>query len=175
MNSDGEWWDVVDVDGVLTGETFRRGASNWPAGRFHLIVAVCVQREDGAVLLTQRAADKKEFPLSWEFPGGSALVGESSRVAANRELLEETALDVPADSLELIGRFVEASALLDFYVASEPAEADLILQASEVAAAEWVPVHEVERRANAGAMAVPWSARLDALWPRAVRSLRDTL
>lgn len=174
MSSDDEWWDVVDAEGVPTGETFRRGESNWPHGRFHVIVAACVQRADGRVLLTQRAAGKTEFPLAWEFPGGSALVGESSRAAASRELLEETGLEVPADSLALVGRFVEASALLDFYAASEPSEAELTLQVSEVEAAEWVTVQEVERRVNVGMMATPWEARLDALWSRTVRALNDT-
>lgn len=35
------------------------GAANWPSGFFHLIVVVCVQHEDGAALLTQRAANKE--------------------------------------------------------------------------------------------------------------------
>ncbi len=59
MTSDDEWWDVVDAEGLPTGDIYRRGAADWPSGRFHLIVAVCVQREDGAVLLTQRAANKE--------------------------------------------------------------------------------------------------------------------
>ena len=70
----------MDADGVPTGETFLRGAPGWPADRFHLIVATCVFRDDGTVLLTQRAPGK-EFGRGWEFPGGSALAGETSRVA----------------------------------------------------------------------------------------------
>lgn len=172
MNSSDEWWDVRDAEGEPTGETFRKGAPGWPpVGRFHLIVAVCVHREDGTVLLTRRAAAKAEFPLAWEFPGGSALAGETSRAAASRELREETGLDVPPESLVLIARFVEASALLDFYVVDEPAAAELRLQVSEIADAEWVTVHEVERRLGAGAMAAPWTARLDALWAPTLRAL----
>ncbi|MBU4335674.1 MAG: NUDIX hydrolase [Actinobacteria bacterium] len=165
-----EHWDLVDADGVPTGMTFRRGAPEWPPGQFHMIVAVCVRRGDGAVLLTQRAPGK-EFPLGWEFPGGSALAGESSRAAAARELQEETGLAVPPDALTLVGRFAEASALLDLYVAEAPAQTDLRLQAAEVTAAEWVTVGEVERRVRAGVMATPWVARLDELWPSTLEAM----
>jgi 8-oxo-dGTP diphosphatase len=69
-----EYWDVTDREGIPTGETYRRGAPDGPVGRFHVVAAACVVRRDADVLLTQRAAHK-EFPLAWEFPGGSALAG----------------------------------------------------------------------------------------------------
>ena len=169
-----EWWDVVDADGTPTGATHRRGAPGWPTGRFHLIVAVCTYREDGTVLLTQRAASKSEFPFAWEFPGGSALTGESSREAAARELREETGIDVPHSDLTLVDRFTEQSALLDIYVAREPATAELTLQESEVMAAEWVTPEEVTRRLDTGLMAAPWIARLGSLWTPILRALLAT-
>jgi len=171
MSSDDEWWDIVDAEGARTGDTFCRGAADWPTGRFHLIVAVCVQREDGAVLLTQRSGNKKEFPFEWEFPGGSALSGESSRDAARRELWEETGIDVPLSMLTFVGRFTEESALLDFYVAKQPCSAELTLQKSEVMAAEWVTPREVARRLRGAFMADPWVSRLDSLWLPATRAL----
>jgi len=159
----GEWWDVLDADGTPTGETFLRGAPGWPTARFHLIVATCVFRNDGMVLLTQRAPGK-EFGCGWEFPGGSAFAGETSRVAASRELREETGIPVPPEDLTLVGRFVETSALLDFYIAQAPSNLELRLEASEVMAAEWVTPEGVERRLDATMMALPWNARLEALW-----------
>jgi len=170
VREDDEWWDIVDAEGAPIGNTFLRGAKGWPSGRFHLIVAICVQRADGAVLMTQRAAEK-EYPFRWEFPGGSALAGESSRNAASRELQEESGLDVVPTALTLIGRFIETSALLDFYVARIPCGSEVTLQQSEVMAAEWVPPNEVVRRLTAGMMADPWIARLDSLWP----SIKSTL
>ncbi|MBG6191682.1 8-oxo-dGTP pyrophosphatase MutT (NUDIX family) [Arthrobacter sp. CAN_A212] len=121
-------------------------------------------------MLTQRAADK-EFAFGWEFPGGSALAGESSRNAASRELREESGLDVLPSTLTLIDRFVETSAVLDFYVVRATSNAEVTLQQSEVMAAEWVPPAEVLRRLNAGAMADPWIARLDSLWPSTTLAL----
>ena len=162
---DGEWWDVVDADGEATGEKFLRGAPGWPAGRFHLIVATCLVRDDGMVLLTQRASGK-EFGYGWEFPGGSAIAGETSRVAARRELYEETGVAVAPEHFTLVGRFVEASALLDFYIAQATPHLELHLQASEVMAAAWATPSDVERRVDAQLMALPWIARLETLWPK---------
>ncbi|WP_461168780.1 NUDIX hydrolase [Arthrobacter sp. Z1-15] len=173
MSDGDEWWDIVDAGGTPTGAVFRRGAPQWPAGGFHLIAAVCVQREDGTVLLTRRAAGK-EFAFGWEFPGGSALAGESSRNAASRELREETGLDAEPSGLELIGRFTETSALLDFYVARAGPALEVTLQASEVMTAEWVAPEEVVRRLAAGAMAAPWAARLNCLWPSIRHALTRT-
>lgn len=164
QGSGNEWWDILDAEGVSTGDTFCRGAEGWPSGCFHLIVSVCVQRDDGALLLTQRAADK-EFAFGWEFPGGSALAAETSRDAASRELREESGLDVVPPTLKLIGRFVEDSALLDFYVARVSSNAEVVLQQSEVIASEWVTPEEVIRRLDANLMADPWIARLESLWP----------
>ena len=170
-----EWWDILDAYGVPTGSVFLRGGdAGWPQGRFHLVVAVCVQRDDGLVLLTQRAAGRNEFPLDWEFPGGSALAGEPSRNAASRELAEETGIRVPPEALTPVGRFVETSALVDFYVVSVPQQTQPDLQASEVAAGEWVCLDEVERRWREGVMAQPWTARLAALWPPAKEALRPS-
>lgn len=53
---------------------------------------------EGRVLMThQRARD------CWELPGGKLEPGESPRVAAVRELLEETGQPVAADALHFVG------------------------------------------------------------------------
>jgi len=125
------------------------------------------------VLLTQRASGK-EFARGWEFPGGSALAGETSRFAASRELEEETGIAVPPSDLSLVGRFIETSALLDFYVVAAPPHHHLRLQATEVMAADWVSQNEVERRAGAQIIALPWNARLEALWPGGTAAMNAT-
>lgn len=165
-----ELWDVTDAEGSATGRTYRRGDPDWPTGAFHVVAATCVYRDDGTVLLTQRAA-AKDFPLAWEFPGGSALAGESTRTAASRELREETGLLASPEALTLVGRFTEASALFDFYVTLGDDDSGLSLDPSEVMAAEWVTIEEVDRRRCAGLMATPWSARLEALWASTLRSI----
>lgn len=166
-----EWWDVVDAHGVPMGGTFRRGGDDWPAGAFHLVVTVCVHRADGTVLLTQRARTK-EFAYGWEFPGGSAFAGESGAAAACRELREETGIVVPPDALQWVGRVVETSALVDLYVVLEPDGAVVQPDPAEVMDWRWASVSAVDELQRSGAMAAPWTARLDALWPAVTALVR---
>lgn len=165
-----ELWDVIDAQGRPTGAVFRRGDPDWPEGKFHLVVATCVLRPDGLVLLTQRS-ERKEFPLTWEFPGGSATAGESSAEAAARELLEETGLSIAARSLTFVGRFSEASALVDLYLGAVSERPRLELDPFEVASADWVCADEARARLMSGAVASPWQARLDVLWDPLARWL----
>ncbi len=158
-----EWWDVLDAQGRPTGRTYRRGAADWPQGRFHLVVATCVALADGRLLTTQRAA-RKDFPLTWELPGGSALAGESSRDAALRELREETGVSLTATDLRIVGRHMETTALMDLYVAVLANEPRLTLDRAEVAAAEWVSPQRFTDLRDRGAVAPPWYDRLETLW-----------
>lgn len=159
-----ELWDLLDDEGRTTGEVIRRAFDAWPSGRYHLVVATCVVRPDGRLLMTRRAAGK-DFPLTWEFPGGSALAGESSPRAAARELREETGLVVDESEVHLVGRSVEGVALVDLFVAALAGWPDLRLAPDEVDRAEWVTMAEARRRHSAGEMAHPWAARLATAWP----------
>lgn len=49
--------------------------------------------ENGRILLTQRRPDK-DFPFTWECPGGKVDDGETNRVALRRELREELGVGV---------------------------------------------------------------------------------
>lgn len=159
----GELWDLTDEHGRPVGRTHRRGIDDMPPGCFHIVAATCVYRADGAVLITRRAAIK-EYPMTWEFPAGSALAGETSVAAATRELREETGLSPAPDRFQFIGRFTEPSALVDVYTAPCPDGALLALDPEEVAEADWVTMDAVERLRELAAFAAPWLPRLDALW-----------
>ena len=165
--SDDELWDLRDVRGELIGGTRRRGATDWPAGAFHAVAGTCVVRSDGRVLMTLRSATK-DHPLTWEFPAGSALAGESSLDAAVRELREETGLYADPKSMRMVGRFVEATALFDLFVVRAVDAGELVLDGEEVADSEWVSMEEVSWRWHAGLMASPWEPRLVQFWPRLI-------
>lgn len=165
--SESELWDLTDAQGNRSGLTHRRGALDWPAGYFHIVAATCVVRADNLVLLTKRAATK-DYPLTWEFPAGSALAGETSVEAAIRELREETGLSVSPREMNLVGRFTEPRALVDLFVARIVDASALSLDPEEVTDAEWVTLDEVARRRKAGIMAAPWDPRLAAMWSQLV-------
>ena len=156
---DDELWDLTDAAGAPIGRTHRRGDPAFPEGLFHIVASVCVVRGDGLVLLTRRAQGK-DWGLTWEFPAGSALTGETSEQAAVRELHEETGVQVRAADLRLVGRLTERTALFDFYVAQVAGDPVLALDPDEVCESFWAPLGEAMRRGTAGEMAGPWTPRL---------------
>ena len=108
-----------------------------------LVVAALVQRDDGAVLLSQRRADQG-MPLKWELPGGKIEPGESPEAALRREIAEE------------LGVEAEVGAIYDVVSHAYP-EFDLLMlvyrcellgepSAKEVAQVCFVPRSELLRR-----------------------------
>ena len=162
---DDELWDLLDAEGAPVGRTHRRGDPTFPEGLFHIVASVCVVRGDGLVLLTRRA-EVKDWGLTWEFPAGSALAGETSEQAAMRELHEETGVRIRASDLRLVGRLTERTALFDIYAAHVTGDPVLALDPEEVCESAWVPLAEAMRRGEAGEMAGPWSPRLAQLGGR---------
>jgi len=91
-----EVWELVDVNKQLTGIRHLRGQEALiPPGHYHLVARVLVMDAKGQILLTQRSHGKAHYPNYWEFgANGSVLAGESSELAACRELWEETGIKV---------------------------------------------------------------------------------
>lgn len=161
--SDAEVWDVTDELGSPVGLTHVRGAADWPQGRFHVVAATCVVDEAGRVLITKRGPTK-DFAGMWEFPGGSAIAGESSVEAAVRELREETGLVVPVNAVRRVERYREDTALFDLYLVAVPDEQEPRPDGIEVCDFEWVQVAEVDSRRSRSELADPWEGRLRVLW-----------
>ena len=91
-----ELWDIYDRAKKPTGRTMRRNDWILQDGEYHLTVLGVVRRTDGRFLITRRVLTKAWAAGWWEVPGGAVMAGESSRAAVNREVLEETGLDVSA-------------------------------------------------------------------------------
>jgi 8-oxo-dGTP diphosphatase len=168
--ADAETWDLLDEHGAPTGEVHRRGDPGWPPGRFHLMVATCVVRSDGRVLLTRRAATKA-FPSLWEIPGGSVLAGETGVQAAVREVREETGIVIDGDALVRVGRGALPTSFLDVHVASVPGRPRPVLDPAEVDRAMWATWPEVEAHRDAGRMPAPWVGCFAPLWPDLTRAV----
>lgn len=89
-----ELWDIYDENKQRTGRTMQRNDWNMKEGEDHLTVLGVVMRPDGKFLISKRVDTKAWAPGWWEVSGGAAMAGEESREAVNREVLEETGLDV---------------------------------------------------------------------------------
>ena len=73
-----------------------------PSARFIVVVSLIIE-QNGLVLLVQRSMSNEHAPGEWESVSGRVESGESPHVAARREALEETSLDV--EVLDLLDTF----------------------------------------------------------------------
>ncbi len=86
--------DLYDKNRVKTGETMIRG-SVCPKDRYRLVIHVCVFNDRGEMLIQRRQPFKKGWSNLWDVTvGGSAVSGDDSKTAAERELKEELGSDI---------------------------------------------------------------------------------
>ena len=83
-----ELWDIFDAEREKRGKTVYRGKLS--DGDMHVVVHICIFNSKGEMLIQQRQSHRDKFPDMWDVTvGGSALKGETSAQAAQRETLEE--------------------------------------------------------------------------------------
>lgn len=141
----GELWNLVDSKGIASGVKYERGASTHiPEGLYHLAVEVWFKPSFNELLLTQRHPDKPNG-LKWECTCGSALDGESSLEAAQRELSEELGIRVSLSELEYLDTVIEGNCLVDIFLIERSYSCpEIILQEDEVVAHKCVDVGTLE-------------------------------
>lgn len=95
-----EVWDAYDKHGKKLGfDMYRDEYDKAKKDVFHLVVEVFTVTKNKEVLITKRDKNKESYPLKWEITGGSALKGESGRIASKRELFEETGISTDSEKL----------------------------------------------------------------------------
>jgi 8-oxo-dGTP pyrophosphatase MutT (NUDIX family) len=146
-----ERWDLYDEHRKPLRKLHTRGI-DLGAGEYHTVVEIFTVNADGRLLLTQRDP-LKTYPFLWEGTGGSVTAGETSLEGAQRELQEETGLNVLAEELAKIGGMRHDTCFRDIYIWRSPDLidiADLNLQPDEVCAAKWVTFHELKEMNRLG-------------------------
>lgn len=151
-----EYWDLLDDDRRMTGETLLRGEP-LPEGRFHTIIGVwTIHDELKRVLLTKRAPEKLICPNQWENTGGSLVSGEESRPGAAREVREETGMDCRPEDLHYIKTIRIPSAFVDCYIYHTTIPADgIILQEGETVDWQWATLEDIDALIKEGTFALP--------------------
>ena len=89
-----EIWDLYTKDREKTNKTMVRG-ENVPEGFYRLAVTVCIFNSEGKMLIQQRVSFKDDWPNLWDVScAGSAISGDTSQTAAEREAFEELGLKI---------------------------------------------------------------------------------
>lgn len=157
-----EYWDLLDRDRKPLGVTHPRGRQYpMPRGSYHTVVMIITADRDGRVLVTRRAPTKGMYPNCWEITCGSAIAGEDSRTAAERELVEETGIPL-SDHAVLLDTLVIPQAFMDVYFNRLDASAEdvaVTLQEGETVDFRWVSLYELDRMINRGELPPPVAMR----------------
>lgn len=165
-----EWWDVYTKDRQLTGRRHPRGVP-MKEGEYHLTVHVCIFNSKNQLLIQQRQPFKQGWPNMWALSvGGSALAGESSSQAAERETLEELGLKLDFSNIRPKFTINFSEGFGDYYfVEKDAALSELKPQADEVRRVRWAGQEEVLQMVEEGTMIPCWF--MDKLFE--IRNYRD--
>lgn len=146
-----ELWDIYDVHRSKTGRTAVRGEALSP-DEYHLVVAACIFDRRGRLLIQQRQSFKEGFPNLWDITtAGSALKGETSQQAIERELREEIGLSLDFQGLRPNLTVNFSRGFEDFYLLEREVDtSSLTLQTEEVQAVKWATLDEILTMLDAG-------------------------
>ena len=155
-----ELWDLYDSGRNKLNKTMIRGEKQ-PKNTYRIIVHICIFNSKGKMLIQQRQPFKKGFSNMWDITvGGSAIAGDDSRTAAQRELLEELGID---HDFSVLRPALTINFELDFddmYVIKKDVEIDkLKLQYEEVQKVKWADQEEINKLLDEG-MFIPYHKSL---------------
>lgn len=152
-----ELWDVYTKERVKTGRYHIRG-EKMPKGDYHLVVHVCIINSKNEMLIQRRQPFKYGWPNMWDLTvGGSAVAGDTSSQAAERELFEELGLKIDLSDTMPSFTITFPEGFDDFYIVKREVEiSELALQKEEVRAIKWAGKEEILRMQEEGTFIPYW-------------------
>ncbi len=139
-----ELFDLYDENRVKTGKTIERGKPI-PDGNYHIVVHVCIFNSRGEMLIQQRQPFKAGWSNMWDISvGGSAVSGDTSKTAAEREVFEEIGYKISLDNIRPVITIHFDYGFDDIYAVTKDIDIDtLVLQPEEVQAVRWADEEEI--------------------------------
>lgn len=136
--------DLYDKDRIKTGETMVRG-SQFKENTYHLVVHVCIFNLEGKMLIQQRQPFKDGWPNMWDITvGGSAVSGDTSQLAAEREVYEEIGYKLSLDGIRPSLTINFDKGFDDIYLIQKDIDiSKLKLQYEEVQSVKWASKEEI--------------------------------
>ncbi len=160
-----ELWDIYDENRNRTGKIIERG-KNWGNEKYHLIIHVAIFDSRGRMLIQKRAKEKKAWADLWDIScGGSAVAGEDSRAAAEREVMEELGIKIDLSDVRPHFTMNYSRGFDDFYTLTLDVDLDsLTLQTEEVAEVKWATLDEVRQMFAEGSFVPYFQPLVELLW-----------
>lgn len=159
-----ELLDVLNENGIKTGEVLPRKEVHWQ-GLWHRIIVVAIVNEKNEILIQQRSHDKDKNPDMWDISvTGHLSAGQDSLTAATREISEEVSVSLGYSVEVRDFRFMFSyrkeekvndehydRQFYDFFILRQNGLTDtnIKFQSSEVSAIKFVTINELnEMREN---------------------------
>lgn len=147
-----EIFDLYDKNRLHLNKTMVRGEKT-PNNCYRMVVHCAILNTIGDKMLIQkRLPTKKPYPDLWDVScGGSAIKGETSSQAIQRELSEEIGLDVDFENIRPIFTFNFSEGFNDFYVLQKDVDINTLkLQETEVESVKWADKEEILKMIDEG-------------------------
>ena len=146
-----ELWALLDRDRLPLGRTAVRG-ERLAKGEYHVVVHVCIINTKDQMLIQQRQPFKEGWPDMWDVSvGGSAVDGESSALAAERELFEEIGYRADFSACRPFFTINFEEGFDDFYILEADVDLSrLKLQYEEVQDVRWASKDDIFRMMDEG-------------------------
>lgn len=139
-----EIWDVYDKDRIKTGETMVRG-NKFKEDTYHMVVHVCIFNSECKMLIQQRQPFKDGWSNMWDITvGGSAISGDTSQLAAEREVYEEIGYKLSLDGIRPALTINFDKGFDDIYLIKQDIDiSKLSLQYEEVQSVKWASKEDI--------------------------------
>lgn len=146
-----ELWDVYNRDKTKTGKTIVKG-EKIKKGSYRLVVHACIFNSKGEMLIQQRQPFKSGWPNMWDITvGGSAISGETSQTAIEREIFEEIGLKIDLQNIQPHLTINFDTGFDDVYLIEREIDIkDIVLQYEEVKKVEWATLDEMLQKIDNG-------------------------
>ena len=133
-----EYIDIYDRNKKLTGKTVERGTA-LKDDEYRLVVHVCIFNSKNEMLIQKRQPFKKGWSGKWDISvGGGVQSGESSSIAAQREVEEELGVDVDLGNVRPFVCVSFVNGFDDYYSVRTDMDLDgFTLQPEEVEKVMW--------------------------------------
>jgi isopentenyldiphosphate isomerase len=152
-----ELWDVYDKNRNQTGKKVERGGE-FGQDEYHLVTHVCIFNKKNEMLIQQRQPWKKGWSNMWDITvGGSAISGETSHEAAERETFEEIGYTIDLSNERPFFTINFEVGFDDYYLIELEIDiTKLKLQYEEVQRVKWASKDEIKQLVKEGTFINYW-------------------